>query len=89
MLDECGGLDHLEALQQHPNDDVYEKAHEIILLCFVEAQDDEDQKLAPATEAERAADQQQLLLVLQESLALPESQAQGSHVTTFHNIAEA
>jgi importin subunit alpha-1 len=50
MMDECGGVDHLEELQQHPNNDVFEKASNIILLYFGEARDDEDQNLAPATE---------------------------------------
>jgi hypothetical protein len=50
MMDECGGVDHLEELQQHPNNDVFEKASNIILLYFGAEQDDEDQNLAPETQ---------------------------------------
>jgi importin subunit alpha-1 len=49
-MDECGGIDHLEELQQHPNNDVFEKASNIILLYFGATDDDEDQNLAPATQ---------------------------------------
>jgi hypothetical protein len=47
MMDECGGVDHLEELQQHPNHDVSEKAR---YLLYLGGADDEDQNLAPATE---------------------------------------
>jgi importin subunit alpha-1 len=50
MMDECGGVDHLEELQQHPNDDVFDKANNIIRLYFGAEQDDEDQNLAPETQ---------------------------------------
>ncbi len=46
LLDECGGLEKLEALQQHSDNAVYEKALEIIDRYFGE-EDAEDENLAP------------------------------------------
>lgn len=40
LLEECDGLDHLEALQRHDNEDVYEKSLKIIQTYF-DAEDDE------------------------------------------------
>jgi hypothetical protein len=47
MMDQCGGVDHLEELLQHPNDDVYNKVNNIIRLYFGEARDDETRILLP------------------------------------------
>jgi hypothetical protein len=49
LFEECGGIDNLENLQEHPNDDVYEKSGEILRLFFG-GDDEEDQNLAPAQE---------------------------------------
>jgi len=46
LIDEYGGIDSLEELQQHPNDDVYEKANHIISRFFAE-ENDEHENIAP------------------------------------------
>jgi importin subunit alpha-1 len=50
LMDECGGVDHLEDLQQHPNNDVFEKASNLIIRYFGADDEDEDPALAPATQ---------------------------------------
>uniref|UniRef100_A0A182NH15 Importin subunit alpha n=1 Tax=Anopheles dirus TaxID=7168 RepID=A0A182NH15_9DIPT len=49
MIEECYGLDKLEFLQSHQNNDIYEKAFSIIQKYF--SNDDEDLAVAPSTEA--------------------------------------
>lgn len=44
-VDKCGGIDNLEKLQEHPNEDVYNRAVKIIESYF--GGDAEDQQLAP------------------------------------------
>ncbi|XP_058125954.1 importin subunit alpha-7 [Anopheles ziemanni] len=48
MIEECYGLDKLEFLQSHQNNDIYEKAFSIIQKFF--SNDDEDLAVAPSTE---------------------------------------
>lgn len=48
MIEECYGLDKLEFLQSHQNNDIYEKAFNIIQKFF--SNDDEDLAVAPSTE---------------------------------------
>jgi importin subunit alpha-6/7 len=47
-LDEYDGIDKIEGLQEHPNDDVYGKAVQIIETYFADDQGG-DENLAPAT----------------------------------------
>lgn len=46
MLEESGGLDHLEALQNHENEEIYEKAFHLIDTYFAENAEDNKQ-IAP------------------------------------------
>jgi len=47
MVEEMGGLDKLETLQQHENEEVYKKAYAIIDTYFSNADDEAEQELAP------------------------------------------
>ena len=50
IFDECDGIDHLEALQEHPSHAVYEKTVKIIETYF--GNDDfDDENIAPETTA--------------------------------------
>jgi hypothetical protein len=45
-IESCGGLDKIEALQQHPAEKIYDKVHEILLKFF----NDEDEAAAASTD---------------------------------------
>jgi len=45
-VEECSGLDNLEALQNHENDEIYEKAVKILKTYF-ESDEEDNQALAP------------------------------------------
>jgi hypothetical protein len=40
VVEECGGLDHIERLQQHQNNKVYELASQILVRFFSEGDED-------------------------------------------------
>jgi hypothetical protein len=45
QIEECGGVDKIENLQNHENEDIYKLAYEIIVQYF---RDETDQELEPA-----------------------------------------
>ena len=47
LVEDSEGLDKIEALQEHQNEDLYEKAV-AILEAYFECEEGEDQNLAPA-----------------------------------------
>uniref|UniRef100_A0A8C5GE75 Importin subunit alpha n=1 Tax=Gouania willdenowi TaxID=441366 RepID=A0A8C5GE75_GOUWI len=49
IIEECGGLEKIENLQQHENEDIYKLAFEIIDQYFSGDDIDEDQSLIPDT----------------------------------------
>ena len=51
MVEECGGLDKIESLQNHENVEIYKLAYEIIEQYFSDDVD-EDASLAPQADTE-------------------------------------
>lgn len=47
FVDECDGLDHIENLQEHQNDQIYQKSIDIIERFFGVEEEVEDENLAP------------------------------------------
>lgn len=55
LVEQCKGLDFLEALQQHENEDIYRKAM-LILQTYFE-QDEDDGSAGPQTQTEAGGTQ--------------------------------
>jgi len=53
IIEECGGLDKIEALQRHENNEIYDKSVQIIQKYFSGDEVDDDMGLAPAQLAEK------------------------------------
>ncbi len=51
LVEECHGVDMLEKLQEHENEDIYQKAHHILKKYFI-VESQEDANLAPVQSQE-------------------------------------
>jgi len=67
QLEECFGLDKIEFLQQHENEEVYRKAYQIIETYFRDDDPEVDQEIAPQT----SADGQHFEFVPNDNLSAP------------------
>jgi importin subunit alpha-1 len=56
LLDECGGIEKLELLQQHTDNTVYEKALNIVERFFGEEEADDENKFRARRVEERVAE---------------------------------
>lgn len=47
IVEECGGVDQLESLQRHDNEDIYKKAVHVLQTYFESEDEEDDMSLAP------------------------------------------
>jgi len=52
IIEECGGVDQIENLQRHDNEDIYKKSVSILQTYFDSEEEGEDQSLAPKASSE-------------------------------------
>jgi len=51
IVEECGGVDQLELLQRHDNEDIYKKSVQILQTYFESEEEEDDASLAPKVNA--------------------------------------
>jgi len=51
IVEECGGVDQIESLQRHDNEDIYKKAVQILQTYFDSEEEEDDSSLAPKVSA--------------------------------------
>ena len=54
MIDECDGLDKIESLQGHDNNEIYEKTIKMLARYWVEDEEEDDQHLQGADNIQQA-----------------------------------
>jgi len=53
IVEECGGVDQIEALQRHDNEDIYKKSVAILQTYFDSEEEEEEASLAPKASSQQ------------------------------------
>jgi len=53
IVEECGGVDQIETLQRHDNEDIYKKAVHVLQTYFESEEEEDDPSLAPQASAQQ------------------------------------